>query len=308
MCNFYMMYYRDALSNNEAPDGCGDQSTFEHLFHSFPNDSDVALASSSSGHHHHMHHTVIGSKIEGTNEATKSGVVEGNMHNSDFEKTETNGRDGLGDDVTTSNIVIPDTNTPQEKTILSPSTEASEQEGRQISNHFTDTRLPQEMSITSSTIETADGSERPNYVTHDAITDVNTDVTGDLSTSTSVSEQTTRAEPFTVEPTTTLIEKVAVKHWKGLGEDSTIETLTEHTRGQAVETVPYRGDDNDVENEHGLNIVPSQKNEVVDKLSVVDDWPAKDVAKKLGQVTGLAVDSAGRVFVFHRAGREWTFE
>ena len=300
-----MMYYRDALSNHEAPDGCGDQSTFEHLFHSFPNDSDVALASSSSGHHHHhMHHTVIGSKIEETNEATKSEVVEGNMHNSDFEKTETNGRDGLGDDDTTSNIVIPDSNTPQQKTIPSRSTEASEQEGHQISNHITDTSLPQDMSTTSSTIETAHGSERPNYVTHDAITDVNTDVTGDLSTSTSVSEQTTRAEPFTVEPTTRLTEKVAVEHWKGLGEDSTIETSTEHTIAQVVETMPYRG----VEDEHGLNIVPSKKNKVVDKLSVVDDWPAKDVAKRLGQLTGLAVDSAGRVFVFHRADREWKFE
>lgn len=330
MCNFYMMYYHDTLANNVAPpEGCGDQFTLEHLFRSFPHDSDVALASSSSGHHHHhMHHTVKESNIEGTNETTKSEVVESNtfVHNSDFERPETNGRDGLGDDVTTSNVVLPDSNAREEKTTF-PSTEAWEQEGRQISNHITDTsepttrynsedgdnfldgekqirwnttdtRLPQGMSTISSTIETADGSERQNHVTDDVITDVITDVTSDVSTSTSVSEQTTRAVPFTVEPTTRLKEKKnGVKgHWKVLGEDSTIEAFTGRTTAQGVGTRPYGGDENEVEHEH------------VDKLSVVDDWPVKDVAKKLGQVTGLAVDSAGRVFVFHRAGRKWEFE
>jgi peptidylamidoglycolate lyase len=39
---------------------------------------------------------------------------------------------------------------------------------------------------------------------------------------------------------------------------------------------------------------------------VVRGWPQLAADPPLGQVTGVDVDSRGRVFVFHRAGREWT--
>jgi peptidylamidoglycolate lyase len=39
---------------------------------------------------------------------------------------------------------------------------------------------------------------------------------------------------------------------------------------------------------------------------VVRDWPLLTESGRLGQVTGVGVDSRDRVFVFHRAGREWT--
>jgi hypothetical protein len=42
-------------------------------------------------------------------------------------------------------------------------------------------------------------------------------------------------------------------------------------------------------------------------VSVVDAWPSA-VTEGLGQVTGLAVDSAGRLFVFHRSERIWGYE
>ena len=55
MCNFYMMYYRNASSDIETPEICADQYTYESLYDSFPNNSDVALPSG-PGHHHHHHH------------------------------------------------------------------------------------------------------------------------------------------------------------------------------------------------------------------------------------------------------------
>ena len=50
-----MMYYRDASSNIKTPEICLDQYTYENLYKSFPNGSDVALPSA-PGHHHHHHH------------------------------------------------------------------------------------------------------------------------------------------------------------------------------------------------------------------------------------------------------------
>lgn len=41
-------------------------------------------------------------------------------------------------------------------------------------------------------------------------------------------------------------------------------------------------------------------------LELVADWPRLPAGTALGQATGLAVDASGRVFVFHRANREWT--
>ena len=69
MCNFYMMYYRNASSDIETPDTCADQYTYESLYDSFPSDSDVALHSS-PGHHHHHHHGQLSSvEVENGNEA-----------------------------------------------------------------------------------------------------------------------------------------------------------------------------------------------------------------------------------------------
>jgi len=40
--------------------------------------------------------------------------------------------------------------------------------------------------------------------------------------------------------------------------------------------------------------------------SVVHGWPLLPVGRILGQATGVGVDSHNHVFVFHRAGREWS--
>ena len=40
-------------------------------------------------------------------------------------------------------------------------------------------------------------------------------------------------------------------------------------------------------------------------LSVVADWPAKDTADKLGQISGVAVDIYGNAIIFHRGDRTW---
>lgn len=37
----------------------------------------------------------------------------------------------------------------------------------------------------------------------------------------------------------------------------------------------------------------------------ISGWPVPETAQRLGQVSGVAVDSIGDVFVFHRAGRVW---
>ncbi len=43
-----------------------------------------------------------------------------------------------------------------------------------------------------------------------------------------------------------------------------------------------------------------------DELRLARDWPRLPDGFNLGAVTGLSVDSSGDVFVFHRAGREWS--
>lgn len=40
--------------------------------------------------------------------------------------------------------------------------------------------------------------------------------------------------------------------------------------------------------------------------TVVHGWPSLPPGEMLGQATGVGLDSTGRVFVFHRAGRIWT--
>ena len=43
-----------------------------------------------------------------------------------------------------------------------------------------------------------------------------------------------------------------------------------------------------------------------DRYAVVHGWPELPVGRTLGQATGVGVDSHNHVFVFHRAGREWS--
>ena len=43
-----------------------------------------------------------------------------------------------------------------------------------------------------------------------------------------------------------------------------------------------------------------------DGYAVLHGWPELPIGRTLGQATGVAVDSHNHVFVFHRAGREWS--
>jgi hypothetical protein len=43
-----------------------------------------------------------------------------------------------------------------------------------------------------------------------------------------------------------------------------------------------------------------------DVYAVMHGWPLLPDGQILGQATGVAVDSHNHVFVFHRAGREWS--
>ena len=40
-------------------------------------------------------------------------------------------------------------------------------------------------------------------------------------------------------------------------------------------------------------------------LSVVADWPSKDTEKRLGQISGVAIDIYGNAVIFHRGDRTW---
>ena len=46
----------------------------------------------------------------------------------------------------------------------------------------------------------------------------------------------------------------------------------------------------------------------VPAVSDVDGWPSSDSGVTLGQVSGIAVDSAGNVHIFHRASRPWDIQ
>lgn len=43
-----------------------------------------------------------------------------------------------------------------------------------------------------------------------------------------------------------------------------------------------------------------------ERYEVVHGWPELPPGEILGQTTGVDVDSKGNVWVFHRAGREWS--
>lgn len=46
--------------------------------------------------------------------------------------------------------------------------------------------------------------------------------------------------------------------------------------------------------------------ESVQRAQIVTDWPLIPARAKFGQVSAVDVDTEGRVFVLHRAGREWS--
>jgi len=122
------------------------------------------------------------------------------------------------------------------------------------------------------------------------------DVTGDITTSTSVSEQTTKPSDVVQDKSTRLNSKVSTN--KDLMYPRTTRSAEESN--QATFNSDKRGQQ---------SLVNSSKREgnKVFNVSVVDTW-ASSVTEGLGQVTGLGVDSAGRLFVFHRSERTWDFE
>jgi len=52
--------------------------------------------------------------------------------------------------------------------------------------------------------------------------------------------------------------------------------------------------------------VAAQPAHAVERYQVVHGWPELPPGEILGQATGVDVDSKGNVWVFHRAGREWS--
>ena len=259
------------------------------------------------------------------------------VHNQD-------GRYNASDDVTTGDVTegktyldIPESNEFQETTTTSSHAEIYEDDGRRTSNYVTNvahsstghnptesvtngvlpgdfteekphqyvtsTKLHEKTTTINSTKRPPEisGDERSNYVTYDAITDVKT--------STANSEQITGAS-YTEEPRTVQEgEEEIYPRVKVMVESSTFRTQqTSRTTTQAVES--QAGTNSTARKEHGLNLGSSPQNfdRKVDKVSFVDNWPSITVAKRLGQVTGVDVDTDGRVVVFHRGGREWDFE
>lgn len=55
----------------------------------------------------------------------------------------------------------------------------------------------------------------------------------------------------------------------------------------------------------GCSMAPPAREEVL-RGSVVANWPTIPAYSKFGQVSAVDVDAQGRVYVLHRAGREWS--
>lgn len=55
-----------------------------------------------------------------------------------------------------------------------------------------------------------------------------------------------------------------------------------------------------------VGAVGAQTVHAVDRYEIVRGWPELPPGEILGQATGVDVDSKGNVWVFHRAGREWS--
>jgi peptidylamidoglycolate lyase len=56
------------------------------------------------------------------------------------------------------------------------------------------------------------------------------------------------------------------------------------------------------------SVSPSATQSLSPKYTVVHGWPQIPVGRILGQATGVDIDSAGNVYVFHRAGRAWSVD
>ena len=117
------------------------------------------------------------------------------------------------------------------------------------------------------------------------------DVTSDITTSTSVSEQTTRPSDRVQDKSTRLDLRVSTK-----GGFKNPRTTRSTEESQSIQT-PLDSDRHEPQ---------SQLSETFN-VSFVAAWPST-VTEGLGQVTGLAVDSDGRLFVFHRSERTWEYE
>ena len=115
--------------------------------------------------------------------------------------------------------------------------------------------------------------------------------TSDVTTSTSVSEQTTKPSDVVQDKSTRLDMKVSTN--KDFNSPRTTRSTEESSQAS---------------DKPGEQSQPSENsNSTTFNVSVVDAWPSA-VTEGLGQVTGLAVDSAGRLFVFHRSERTWDYE
>lgn len=120
---------------------------------------------------------------------------------------------------------------------------------------------------------------------------VTPDVTSDITTSTSVSEQTTRPSDRVQDKSTRLDLRVSTK--EGFKNPRTTRSTEESPSSQT----PLNSDRHE----------PQSHLSGTFNVSFVAAWPST-VTEGLGQVTGLAVDSAGRLFVFHRSERTWEYE
>ena len=265
MCNFYMMYYRDASSNIETPEVCAQQYTYTSLYGSFPNGSDVALHSG-PGHHHHHHHGHQSSP-EG-DDVTDSNDVTNVSHATNVDDVTDRDNVPTGNDVIGAVEGVASNGPTVQTTHYQRARESTN------GNPTTETTQPSQVKTSRS-------------VTHD--------VTSDITTSTSVSEQTTRPSDLVQDKSTRLNLKVTTND----GPRTTRSTE------ESKSTQPSLDSD---KREHQSHVKTFENNErAMFNVSAVDAWPSA-VTEGLGQVTGLAVDSAGRLFVFHRSERIWDYE
>jgi hypothetical protein len=54
-----------------------------------------------------------------------------------------------------------------------------------------------------------------------------------------------------------------------------------------------------------LDVREGKELSVESPLAPVNNWPADETAKRLGQVSGVAIDVYGNPVVFHRGDRIW---
>ena len=294
MCNFYMMYYCDASSNIQTPEICGDQYTYASLFDSFPNGSDVALPSVPGHHHHHHHGHENNSDGETADNETADVVLD-----SEEPSPDENPKVTSDEQISTTPIMITD----NDEVTTSDYVTSSEDDFTNDRSTFEAT-TPQHAREMATDVPRQKTTQFPPLKTSRSVAH---DVTDDVTTSTSVSEQTTTPSEQTTTPseqTTTPSEQTTtpsdVAPKKGFEYPRTTRSTEESKSSPASFQSDKRGQHSQV------NSSQSEEGKVFN-VSLVDAWPSS-VTEGLGQVTGLAVDSAGRLFVFHRSERTWDFE